>query len=288
MSNAQAITRIAPTPSGYLHEGNAVNFMLVSWLADAVGASMLLRIDDMDADRIRPEYVEDIFEVLNWLGIRWQVGPGDPADFHARFSLRARRESYRLQARALMAAGLAYACTCSRRQGAGRCVQQCRSSQLELTPGSTALRLAIEPGTMVKVDGREIDLYGELGDPVLWRRDDQVAYHLANVVEDTEQGITHVVRGEDLVVSSALHAHLARLTGAGTPVQYRHHRLVVDERGMKLSKSQLRTGPMPRTQAQRTRIEGLAEGMWAEMSERGISGETERPWRLPGDDPVPG
>lgn len=259
MSEAQAITRIAPTPSGYLHEGNAVNFLLVRRLADALNARVLLRIDDMDADRMRPEYVEDVFDVLAWLGVRWEAGPIDAADFDSRFSLRARRESYRRQAGTLMAAGHAYVCTCSRRLGAGRCVQGCRAMQHDLVPGFSALRLAIDPGTVMQVDGTDIDLHHELGDPVLWRRDDHVAYHLASVIEDRDHGITHVVRGEDLRVSSALHAHLGPLVGARTSVRFKHHPLVVDAQGIKLSKSQLRTGPMPRTAAQRARIENIAE-----------------------------
>ncbi|MFM8896894.1 MAG: glutamate--tRNA ligase family protein, partial [Actinomycetales bacterium] len=90
MSSAEATTRFAPTPSGFLHEGNAVNFLLVQRLADALGATVLLRIDDMDVDRLRDEYVEDIFEVLHWLGLQWQAGPIDAADLRDRCSLRAR------------------------------------------------------------------------------------------------------------------------------------------------------------------------------------------------------
>jgi glutamyl/glutaminyl-tRNA synthetase len=261
MSEIQAITRLAPTPSGYLHEGNAVNFLLVRRLADAVGARVLLRIDDMDAERMRPAYVEDVFEVLHWLGIRWDDGPIDAMDFDSRFSLRARHEAYRLQAGTLMTAGHAYACICSRRQGAGRCVRDCRTSQHDLVPGISALRLAIEPGTLVQLDGRWIDLHHEIGDPVIWRRDDHVAYHLASVIEDRDHEVTHVVRGEDLRASSALHAYLGPILGARTPVQYLHHPLVVDADGNKLSKSQLRTGPMPRTTAKRASIEDIAEGL---------------------------
>lgn len=259
MSSAEAITRFAPTPSGFLHEGNAVNFLLVQRLADALGATVLLRIDDMDVDRLRDEYVEDIFEVLHWLGLQWQAGPIDAADLRDRCSLRARTVDYRRQALALVGSGHAYACTCSRRIGAGLCVQQCRERGVELIPGHSALRLALEPGTIVDIDGHSFDLHRELGHPVLWRRDDTVAYHLASVIEDRDHAVTHVVRGEDLRLASALHAHLAGLLGSPSPVRYRHHRLVVDVHGRKLSKSQLRTGPMPRTQRQRERIEALAE-----------------------------
>ena len=259
MSDLPAATRIAPTPSGYLHRGNAVNFLLVRWLADAIDATVRLRIDDMDVDRYRQEYVQDVFEVLHWLGIDWQGGPVDVNDFQESHSLGARTHLYRDEAARLQAAGFAYACTCSRRHGGGQCVQDCRSRQPPLTPGQSALRLAIAPGTTIEVDGTAIDLVRELGDPVLWRRDDRVSYHLASVIEDRDQGITHVIRGEDLRVCSALHLHLAELLGSTTEITYRHHPLLVDERGVKLSKSQMQRGPLPRTDAVREDIYLRAE-----------------------------
>ena len=251
-------TRIAPTPSGYLHEGNAVNILLVRWLADMLGASVVLRIDDMDPDRCRPEYVHDIFDVLAWLEIPWDEGPADPEDFSTRFSLQARQRAYWVEAAQLTESGHAFVCTCSRREGSGSCIAGCREQRHALATGASALRLVIPPGTVIEVDGIGIDLQAELGEPVLWRREGIAAYHLASVVEDRDHGITHVVRGEDLRASSALHAYLAPLVAPDQTIAYLHHPLIFDAGGHKLSKSQLRNGPMPRTSHARDRIHQAA------------------------------
>ena len=258
MPPTPARTRIAPTPSGYLHEGNAVNILLVRWLADDLGASVALRIDDLDPDRCRPAYVQDVFEVLTWLEVAWDSGPVDADDFHAHHSLQGRQQAYWTEAMRLVGSGHAYACTCSRREGSGSCVADCRLQGHALQSGHSALRLAIPPGTVIEVDGTAIDLRADMGDPIIWRRDGLAAYHLASVIEDRDHGITHVVRGEDLRSSSALHVYLGGLIGIDGSVDYRHHPLVEDIDGRKLSKSQLRTGPMPRTEQMRDRVHAAA------------------------------
>lgn len=257
-----ATTRLAPTPSGYLHAGNAVNFLLVRWLADDLGARVALRIDDLDADRSRPAYVDDIFAVLDWLGIAWDEGPSCAADLSARFSLELRRDAHRAAAQQLLEIGQAYPCACSRRDGGGqRCVAGCRAAVLPWRTGQTALRLHVPAGTTAFVDGHAIDLPADVGDPILWRRDGHASYHLANVVEDQRLQVTHVVRGADLRESSALHVHLAHLLEARAVAEatYLHHPLIADATGAKLSKSQLRAGPMDRTRAQKEEILGRAQ-----------------------------
>lgn len=259
-----ATTRLAPTPSGYLHPGNAVNFVLVRWLADDLDARVALRIDDVDADRSRPEYVDDIFRVLDWLGITWDEGPTCTADLRARFSLEHRRQEHRAHAQQLLESGHAYPCACSRRDGGGqRCVAGCRAAGLPWNAGQTALRLHIPASTTVHDGAESINLPEAFGEPILWRRDDRAAYHLANVVEDQRLQVTHVVRGEDLRASSALHVHLAGLLGASAAAQaaYLHHPLITDAAGAKLSKSQLRTGPMDRTPARRAEVLAMADGL---------------------------
>lgn len=259
-----ATTRLAPTPSGYLHAGNAVNFLLVRWLADDLGARVVLRIDDLDTDRSRPAYVDDIFAVLDWLGIAWDEGPSSAADLVARFSLELRRDAHYAVAQHLLEIGQAYPCACSRRDGGGqRCVAQCRAAGLPWRAGQTALRLHIPAGTRATAEGEAVDLAAAVGDPILWRREGQASYHLANVVEDQRMRVTHVVRGADLRESSALHVHLAGLLGADAVAQarYLHHPLLVDAAGGKLSKSQLRVGPMDRTPALAHQILDLAEGL---------------------------
>ncbi|MEY4137478.1 MAG: hypothetical protein RL205_1606 [Actinomycetota bacterium] len=266
------LTRIAPTPSGFLHLGNAVNFALISLLADRWDAGIYLRIDDMDADRARPEYVDDIFDVLAWIDIPSLAGASDRADFEANFTMTARTDYYRSQLDLLNDHGLeVFACACSRvdlaAAGGLRCAGDCATRGLELEKGSTALRLRIPEGTSVRMHDRTVDLAAEHGDVVLWRRDDLPAYHLVTVIEDRDLEVTDIVRGEDLVESSALHVWLARYLDAPTLVQARwwHHPLVTDESGAKLSKSQLDAGPMVLTEALRTQVFSRAESLAAAL-----------------------
>jgi glutamyl/glutaminyl-tRNA synthetase len=260
------ITRLAPTPSGYVHLGNAVNFQLVSWLAEQEGGDVVLRVDDTDASRHRPEYVDDIFDVLEWMCVSWDRGPRSREEFDSHFSLGRRTAHYRTALDRALADGLqTYACSCSRsaQRGVptGGCAARCRDSQLTLEPGVTSLRVHVPRGTVVSIEGRPVHVDRELGDFVVWRRDDLPAYHLASVVEDQENGITHVVRGDDLRPSTAAQLFLARPLGAAAfaSAVFLHHPLVTDEQGRKLSKSQLAAGPpLDRTAATRRRIHDLA------------------------------
>src|SRR5690606_41399145 len=115
------VTRIAPTPSGLLHLGNAWSFTLTWLAARAAGGHVWLRIDDLDAARAQDEYLEDIFASLRWLGLDWDSGPRDVADFKARYSQTLRLDRYRAAVETLKAGGHLYACTCTRSQlrGAG-------------------------------------------------------------------------------------------------------------------------------------------------------------------------
>ncbi len=253
-------TRIAPTPSGYLHAGNAVNFLLVTWLARSVDADVVLRIDDMDAERYRREYVDDIFAVLQWLGIAWHHGPSGTADFEANYSLRDKADSTWSELLAGQRRGLdVYACTCSRRDHATGRLCTCRSAAAPLTrprEGTHALRVHVPAGVQVQQDGEVVDLHAAMGDFVVWRRDDQPAYQLASVIADRDLGITHVVRGRDLLESTAAQRFIAPALDASTfaDAVFIHHGLLTGLGGEKLSKSQLAVGPMERTNAGRSRI----------------------------------
>lgn len=233
-------TRIAPTPSGFLHLGNCVNFRLITDAADAGSGIVRLRIDDMDAVRARPEYVDDIFRVLAWLDIAPDEGPSDRTDFEANFALSRRTEYYRDQLEVLRAnGGNLFVCACSRADLVnGMCVRGCIDAALELRTDENALRMRLPADAVVEISGESIDLRRAHGDVVLWRRDGLPAYHLVTVIEDRDARITHVIRGEDLRESSALHAQLAPLLDAPVP-HYLHHPLVRDSRGEKLSKSVL-------------------------------------------------
>ena len=240
------LTRIAPTPSGFLHEGNRLNIRTTADLATSLGATLALRIDDADAARYRREYADDIFATLHGMGISWTVGPRDVDDFEQHWSQRARTEQYRNELRKALESGLdVYACACSRAQqtgpASGGCAGGCRSRSLALEPGRTSLRIVVDAGTRVTIGEEVIPLADAMGDFVIWRRDDLPAYQLVSVVEDRDLGVTHIVRGRDLISSSAAQVHLARWTGAHNVAEavYVHHGLVTDSSGAKLSKSTL-------------------------------------------------
>jgi glutamyl/glutaminyl-tRNA synthetase len=230
------VTRIAPTPSGYLHVGNAVNMVLTSWLARSQGGRLLLRIDDFDTGRARSAYLEDVFRTIDWLGVDIDAGPSGPADFQSRWSMSRRLEDFRAARDRLIAGGDAsvFVCRCSRRGlGAGeRCVAGCRELDLALEPGASVLRVSVAAGS---AGGLPLPP----GDHVLWRRDDLPAYQLGSVVADEDLAVTAIVRGVDLVESSALQLHLAAMLPAPgfCEVDLRHHDLLVAADGHKLSKS---------------------------------------------------
>ncbi len=232
------VTRIAPTPSGYLHPGNAVNFLLTSWLARSTGGRLLLRIDDMDATRVRDEYTADIFRVLAWLGILIDQGPSDVEEFRREYSQARRTEHYRGELDRLP--GL-YACRCSRRElpAGGSYPGTCRGLGLAWEPGTTALRIEVPPGTAAVVGELTIDVAEEVGDFVVWRRDDLPSYQLASVIEDRDLGVNAVVRGMDLLPSTAAQLYLAPWLGAQEFVRadFRHHALLRDGLGLRMSKS---------------------------------------------------
>lgn len=244
------LTRVAPTPSGLIHQGNRLNFRLTADLATSLGGELALRIDDADAARYRREYAEDIFATLRDMGISWSVGPRDVHDFEQNWSQRSRTEHYRDELRQAIDSGLpVYACACSRAQQAGPasggCAGGCRGRSLVLEPGRTALRVSVDPGVQVTIGEETVPLADAMGDFVIWRRDDLPAYQLVSVVEDRDLGVTHIVRGRDLLSSSAAQVHLARWTGADNVARavYVHHELVTDATGAKLSKSTLSATP---------------------------------------------
>ncbi|HQV53664.1 MAG: hypothetical protein IPF95_01095 [Flavobacteriales bacterium] len=247
-------TRIAPTPSGYLHAGNAINFLITSKLAQVLGSSIHLRIDDLDAERVRTEYVEDIFRSLDWLGIEWQSGPTGPDDHLMNWSQQMRLERYGLMAKELRSTGLVYGCTCTRSQlqehnAEGRYPGTCRSVGHSLEALENTWRLHVMDPTMIEINGLNgrtelVDLVSVMGDPVIRQRSvgnemPRVAYQLASLADDLDQGITWIVRGKDLLASTACQLHIADLLGLEQfeQVRFLHHRLEMDDEGRKLSKS---------------------------------------------------
>lgn len=235
--------RLAPTPSGFLHMGNAINFFLNWQAARNTGAKVLLRIDDLDADRKRPEYVQDIFDTLAWLGIDWDEGPQDAADFEANWSQRHRLPLYRAFLEDLKQQGRLFPCAKSRRELAefgNDYPDTLRFQNCNFVDANVAWR-ACTPDHFC------------MPNFVVRRRDGIPAYQIANVVDDLYFGVTHAVRGHDLFDSTLAQQWLASTDSslqwpttlaAGLPhpahfgaIRFLFHPLLLDERGEKLSKS---------------------------------------------------
>ena len=231
------LCRFAPTPSGPAHPGTLLAGLLC-WLdARSRGAALLLRMEDVDLQRCTPERVAELREALRWLGLDW--------DAESRQS--ARREAHEAALDRLAEQGLLYPCSCSRarvraagtpaRDGGWRYPGHCRARPLppQGWRGCTeALRLRLPPGRVEArdEDGRDLSLepLEALGDPVLLRRDGAIAYHLAVVVDDAQEGVTRVVRGRDLESATAIHRVLQDRLGLPAP-RYRHHLLLLEEAG---------------------------------------------------------
>ena len=242
-------TRIAPTPSGYLHVGNGVSFALTYLLAQRAGADILLRIDDLDRGRFRENYLKDIFETLHWMGISWQEGPTSARQFEP-WAQYQRLDRYFEFLENLRATGMVYACDCSRKQVRadsqnGRYAGTCRNKGLSLENADYAWRIRVPEGTVVnfldsKGASETVELATKLGDFVVRKRFGKPSYQVSSTVDDLYFGIDFIVRGADLRESTAAQTYLAQVVGAERfgQIRFLHHPLLTDESGDKLSKSE--------------------------------------------------
>lgn len=247
-------TRIAPTPSGYLHEGNGFAFVLTALLAEHHGAQLLLRIDDIDRGRYRAVYVADILKTLRWLGISWTDGPRNLDDFEAHWSQQQHLLRYVDALEKLVGTGLVYACTCSRRDVRtasrdGSYPGTCRDKGWPLDHPGAAWRIRVPAQTSLyfsDLTGQQQhfdDLARRMGDFVIRGKNGLPAYQVVSLADDLHYGCDLIVRGEDLLDSTLAQLYLARLVGAADfgRVRFLHHPLVRDAQGVKLSKSQAAT-----------------------------------------------
>lgn len=242
-------TRLAPTPSGYLHLGNVLSFAITTAIAVREGATVLLRIDDMDRDRVVPAYVQDVFDTLHYLHIPWQEGPVDATDFERAWSQRHRLPLYDAALRQLAESGHVYACTCSRAQilrdsPDGTYPGTCRHKGLPLDTPGAAWRLYTDATAAVQVrtlHGAAITatLPPLVHDLIVRKKDGYPAYQLSSVIDDTHYGIDTIVRGQDLWDSTLAQLYLARLLGIDSfsNTRFHHHPLLTNTHGDKLSKS---------------------------------------------------
>lgn len=226
--------RYTPTPSGFLHLGNGVNFTLTYLLARSLSASILLRIDDLDTDRKRPDYVDDVFHSLDYLGLTYEKGPTGPDDFGRHWSQRHRMPLYEQTLNALVERGQVYATSFSRQQilAMGETAnEQMRTQRLLLTTIDAAWRVRINTDQVL--DSQLIN------DFVVRQRSGVPAYQVASLTDDLHFGVTHLVRGDDLRESTAMQRYLAQLLGQESFAQIPawHHPILTDAAGQKLSKS---------------------------------------------------
>ena len=264
MTNSPPVFRFAPSPNGELHLGHALSALIGEEWARACGGRFLLRIEDIDEARSRPQFVAGIFADLAWLGIAWE----EPVIFQSQ-----RLSAYRVAAERLERMGLTYACFATRAEIEAAAARGARDPDgAPLYPGlykgrdasETARRRAVGEAFALRIDmeraiaaaaarlggaplsftelaedgtARTIEARPERwGDAVIVRKDIPASYHLAVVVDDAWQGVTHVTRGRDLYPATDLHRLLQVLLDLPAPA-YHHHRLITDATGRKLAKS---------------------------------------------------
>lgn len=247
------VTRFAPSPTGYLHMGHAFSALTAFDAAQAAGGRFLLRIEDIDQGRVRPEFEAAIFEDLAWLGVSWEEPVRHQSEHMA---------DYEGALQNLIDRNLVYRCFRTRKEIAeaitsaphGQTEEAFRGEALPPAEETAKLeageafawrlslkkaRAALGPAYFALVFEDETGLVRaepeRHGDAVLARKDFGTSYHLASVWDDALQGVTHVIRGEDLREAAHLHVLLQKLLDLPQPA-YRHHRLIVGEDGKRLAK----------------------------------------------------
>jgi glutamyl-tRNA synthetase len=247
--------RIAPSPTGLLHVGHACTFWTAYQRAIQHDGVLVFRDEDLDPQRCKVEFAEAMLDDLRWLGIQWQEGPDLGGPF-APYRQSQRRPFYLDAWRNLRNSGAIYPCNCSRKDLAlaasapndaddepmynGRCRDKITIAANYATPAGVNWRFRAPEGKAIRFHDQHLGLQSyivgqDFGDFVIWRRDDVPAYQLAVVVDDAAMQITEVVRGADLLKSTARQLLLQRALGLPTPA-YFHCDLVRDEAGMRLAK----------------------------------------------------
>jgi glutamyl/glutaminyl-tRNA synthetase len=256
--------RLAPSPTGLLHLGHARTFFTAYTRARDAGGALVLRNEDLDTQRSRPEFVAAMIEDLRWLGVRWQEGP-DAAGPYAPYTQSERRAHYLAAWQTLVDQGWIYPCRCTRKDLAraasaphegtlqqdddegpiypGTCRPESPNTGQQQSydaPAGVNWRFRVPDGRAIKFDDQHFGPQSflpsrDFGDFLIWRRDDVPSYQLACVVDDAAMRITEVVRGADLLKSTARQLLLYHALGLEPPLWY-HCPLVTDANGQRLAK----------------------------------------------------
>jgi glutamyl-Q tRNA(Asp) synthetase len=234
---SRPVFRFAPSPNGLLHLGHAYSALLNAQLASQADGRMLLRIEDTDETRSRPEFVAAILEDLQWLGLSWEAPVRIQSEHFADYEANLER---------LWKMGAVYPCFCSRKKAQAEALPSLDPDGQQHYGGTCRALSRPEAEQRIargEIHGWRIDMarVGDLaatvwGDAMIAKRHVGSSYHIAVVTDDALQGVTHVVRGKDIEPATPLHNLLQRLLGLPTPL-YRHHDLIRDAEGQKLSKS---------------------------------------------------
>ncbi len=242
------VGRLAPSPTGHLHLGHARSFLVAWWHARSRGGRIVLRIEDLDVDRVKPGMIDETLRDLEWLGLDWDGAPWIQSEGI---------EAIQAAADALLSKNVAYPCICSRAEiqatqsaphgpdAAGRYPGTCRGKYRSLdeaeraTGRKAALRFVVRGGAIPIEDGimgaHTFDVERDVGDFPILRRAGSPSYQLAVVVDDARQGVTEIVRGADLLDSTARQLLLQQALGLSSP-RWWHVPLVVDALGRRFAK----------------------------------------------------
>lgn len=242
-------TRIAPTPSGFLHLGNLLSFVLTTALARRNGASILLRIDDLDRERYHDEYVQDIIDTLNFMEIPWDEGPRTLNEFRQQYSQTHRLHLYQHALDQLSNNGQVFACSCTRSQlnqvsPDGSYPGTCSQNGPVLTEPQINWRLYTTREKQLMIRTLEqgdiaTALPGLMQFFVVRKKNGIPSYQLSSLIDDIHFGVDFIVRGNDLWHSSLAQTYLSELIAANDfgKTQFYHHELLHDNKGEKLSKT---------------------------------------------------
>jgi len=242
-------SRIAPSPSGFLHLGNAFNFLFTALLVDFLEGRLHLRIDDFDTSRLKKNAVEDIFIQLEWLGIEYDSGPSGPEDLYSKYSQNFRKESYYETLEVLRKKGHIFGCKCTRSELRRFSVNRnypgiCLYKKIDLREENIPWRIHVPNQTNVNFQTlvknyERINVADIIGDFVVKRRDGLPAYQITSLIDDINIGVNLVVRGQDLLASTGAQLFLSECLNDNIfPASFFvHHQLIKNESGEKLSKS---------------------------------------------------